>query len=68
MKVLITLAIVILSLTTHAETTYVVAGKSATKVEALTALIKDRNADVVKCASQELTEKATMKNKKVSTK
>lgn len=64
MKVFLTIAIVGLTLTAHAETTYVVSGKQATKVEALTALIKDHQADVVKCSPQELTDKATMKNKK----
>ena len=66
MKVLLILATVGLSSISHAESTYQVSGKQATKLEALTALIKDRGADVVKCSSQELTDKATMKNKKVT--
>ena len=64
MKVLLTLTLLALSATSQAETTYIVSGKTSTKVEALTALLKDRQADVVKCAPQELTDKATMKNKK----
>lgn len=64
MKLIIIAAIVGLSMSAHAETSYKVSGKDATKLEALTTLIKDRNADVLKCSSQELTDKATMKNKK----
>ncbi len=48
-----------------AEKTYRIGDKTVTKVEALKTLINDPKADVVQCSSVELTENATMKNKKV---
>lgn len=43
---------------------YMLGGTRITKVEAVIALAKDRGAGVVKCQPQELTEKATLRNKK----
>lgn len=50
------------------QTTFVVNGRQATKLEALISLAKDKNADVMKCQPQELSDKATLKAKKASRK
>lgn len=62
---MLTIALIASSITANAETTYVINGKSVTKLEALRVLLKDSNASVQRCADIELTDKATLKNKKV---
>lgn len=42
---------------------YIVNGKVVTKVEALRALINDKNTKVEQCKQVELTDKATMRSK-----
>lgn len=64
MKLLILTMLLTLTSISQAEPTYQVNGKAATKLEAVMSLMKDKNADVIKCAPQELTEKITLKNRK----
>ena len=45
---------------------YVMNGKQISKLDAVMALAKDRGAEVYKMDQVELTDKATLKNKKVS--
>lgn len=63
MKYLITL-ITLISLNVNAQVYKDGNGKELTKTEALLTLAKNPNAIVVKCQQQELSDKATIRNKK----
>lgn len=55
--------LVLMSLAAGAQE-YYIDGKPATKVDAIVTLAKNPGAQVVRCQPQELSEKATLRNKK----
>ncbi len=59
------LKLLTLALMVHAtEAQYFVNDKQSTKLQAVIALAQDPSANVVKCQAQELSEKATLRNRK----
>lgn len=65
MKSLVIITMLFIASNCLAETTFVIEGRQGTKVDALRALITNSNANVVKCQAQELSDKATLRNKRV---
>lgn len=64
MKKLLTIAVLLAGVSAVAQDpVYIVNGKVVTKVEALRALINDKNTKVEQCKQVELTDKATMRSK-----
>ena len=60
----VVVGVVLMGSWAEAQESWFVGGKPVSKVEAVKAKILDARAEVVKCQPQELTDKATLRNKK----
>lgn len=59
MRSFILAAILLASTTAHAENVFLIDGKVTTQTEAILALLRDANANVLKCQPQELKQNKT---------